>query len=406
MTFTGKISKFELYRLFKKGNLREITKYVKHYPGSLPYSLSEFKKEYIDALTNYACNSDYYLLWMILNESPHADQKRIVDCILNRYYHKLWSEQEKLIKHFDLFLDELMKRNDECLIFTLAKIATTLPKSLEYMARITSYCLYSKNNSNLALKLSRLPEYNDESLKMKIHGLLLKELIIYMSHCQNEENLKIAIEDYFNGANSKEVKELLVEFMNNKGMFKRIYDYIKTEIIDRKKAAAYLLEILRLKPDYHREDIIIEIIYYGSVDTISKLMTMLSEEEQNEWCFSILDEGNLTLIYDLAITTNCKETYKLIDALLAQDIDFEIGLLNDLKNRFLSYAWDYVFKNRSLDYIRNLLNHFYVTNSIGYITATKFIVEYKYISLFTEQEQSNIMEAYEEKEDMLLTLKK
>lgn len=407
MKYYFKISRFELNRMFAKKDFEKISKYVKHFSDELPYPLSKFKKEHIDALIDYASKNDYHLLWTILIEAPQADQRRIINCILDKsvfYSSKMY--HDRIFEFFDLFLDEAIKRNLSKAVLLLAELAPRTEKSVEYMARITSYCEHNQKDKNLTLELSKIPVYNVEGVKKIIDSLLLKDIIIYISLCQNQDNVKTAIEDYFNKASIEEVDELLIEFSNNKAIFKLIYDYIKG-LEDKEKSAAYLLEVFKQKPDYERNTIILTILVYGSIDTLNELMNMLPEKSQIGCCQAVLKYGNYDLIYNLAVTTDCTETYKLIDVTLElNDFYADLRLLANLKNRFLSYTWDYIFKNRSIDYIRSILNGLYLANSAGYICAIKFIVEYDYISLFNSEEKINIMEAYKQKEDMILTLKK
>ena len=118
---------------------------------------------------------------------------------------------------------------------------------------------------------------------------------------------------------------------------------------------------------------------------IQNFMNLLSEEEQNRVCKDYLEKENVHALFNLAITTNVKNTYMVIEVLIKEHPHLIMPLVSKLKKVYLDYALDKIIKEKGSNYYLNLIYAFINENNNIYLKLINFIFDFKYENLFTKE---------------------
>lgn len=378
----------------------------------------DFSEKQISIMTNYGLETQNVLLLRYLFEYMSEEDKIRTGKALAGDLLPLVLKQDNYFKlifsrYSEYFIDTLIENEDWKFILELIEYDKGYMLCKESRQKITEFLL-SRNyilDLDYLIKLSCLSDNHD-----LIDMILSYEYSEYMPLIKKyDATSKKLLLSIIKKIKPENIKEFIYNFSKIPWLLKETYDYVVNNY-DGEEQNSYLFELIDFCPNpyFDKNDIvstILENIIRNDISTdaniksTEKLMSNLTEAEQNEKCLKALEEKNKKMIILLTATTDCVATYKLVDYILELKSIAAYGyLIQSLKGRFSTYAMDKIIKENDIDVVRQLLNQLYLFNAIGFIILIKFIVEYKYISLFSEEEQSFIMENFAEKEDLALSL--
>lgn len=378
----------------------------------------DFSEKQISIMTNYGLETQNVLLLRYLFEYMSEEDKIRTGKSLAGDLLPLVLKQDNYFKlifsrYSEYFIDTLIENEDWKFILELIEYDKGYMLCKESRQKITEFLL-SRNyilDLDHLIKLSCLFD-NQDLIDMILSYEYSEYMPLIKKYDATSKKLLLSIIKKIKPEN---IKEFIYNFSKIPWLLKETYDYVVNNY-DGEEQNSYLFELIDFCPNayFDRNDIvntILENIIRNDISTdaniksTEKLMSNLTEAEQNEKCLKALEEKNKKMIILLTATTDCVATYKLVDYILELKSIAAYGyLIQSLKGRFSTYAMDKIIKENDIDVVRQLLNQLYLFNAIGFIILIKFIVEYKYISLFSEQEQEFIMENYAEKEDLVLSL--
>lgn len=378
----------------------------------------DFSEKQISIMTNYGLETQNVLLLRYLFEYMCEEDKIRTGKALAGDLLPLVLKQDNYFKlifsrYSEYFIDTLIENEDWKFILELIEYDKGYMLCKESRQKITEFLL-SRNyilDLDYLIKLSCLSD-NQDLIDMILSYEYSEYMPLIKKYDATSKKLLLSIIKKIKPEN---IKKFIYNFSKIPWLLKETYDYVVNNY-DGEEQNSYLFELIDFCPNpyFDKNDIvstILENIIRNDISTdaniksTEKLMSNLTEAEQNEKCLKALEEKNSKMIILLTATTDCVTTYKLVDYILELKSIAAYGyLLQSLKGRFSTYAMDKIIKENDIDVVRQLLNQLYLFNAIGFIILIKFIVEYKYISLFSEEEQSFIMENYAEKEDLVLSL--
>lgn len=377
-----------------------------------------FSEKQISIMTNYGIETQNVLLLRYLFEYMCEEDKIRTGKALAGELLPLVAKQDnyfKLIfsKYSEYFIDTLIENEDWEFIIDIIKYDRGHMLCNESRQKIMEFLLsrYYVLDLDSLINLSHISD-NQVLIDLILSYEYTEYMPLIFKHKATSKGLLLNIIKKIKPEN---IKEFIHNFPKLPWLLKETYEYVVNNY-DGEEQNSYLFELIDFCPNayFDRNDIvntILENIIRNDISTdaniksTEKLMSYLTEAEQNEKCLKALEEKNSKMIILLTATTDCVTTYKLVDYILELKSIAAYGyLLQSLKGRFSTYAMDKIIKENDIDVVRQLLNQLYLFNAVGFIILIKFIVEYKYISLFSEEEQSFIMENYAEKEDLVLSL--
>ncbi len=308
-----------------------------------------------------------------------------------------------LTKYLHEFMDIAINEERKSLIIHIARFLSNDASKYSHEIAIIKNYLLSHEVSYVTTSIAPLTGFYSAELEQKIITSEVKFVSDYLIKAPNK---KAFFQKYYlTKPENENIRKIAHKFSISKNSLNReIYQYI-VEIItsvnldDQLLQSNHLFILYEMNKDYEDIDTIIySLINLNVPAIINNLMQDLSEAKQDKICISFLEEKNTPFKYyqTLAITTDCKTTYKLIDIILLKDnLPATVDLIGNLKERFLSYTLNKVLNEKGTSYYLRVINNLYLLGYDNYLEGINFIFTYKLTHLFNPNVITN-MSLYQE----------
>lgn len=354
------------------------------------------------------------ILCSLLDVAGRAMQDKILNYILEPLNSK-YIPYDVIETNLKVFLKKVKETNNYYAIQIISQLLSKNPSAYQReIDEITDFMLKSEDTSIKDINIIQIVKLNGFNPE-KFHSYFLKRTnrsrVAYLLNIP-EEYQESFINLYLNSnPNTNDLKifmytldgKLEPKFLS-KELESMLLDCIK-DIPDEDLKCKYLLIYLEtiLKNVYNKEITFI-IMLSNKLYYIKELMGVIPEEIQDKICEEYLALNNHIDILNLAITTDCKTTYKLVDTILETYSDAEIlDLISNLSGRFLSYALDRIIK-RDTRYYLSLIDTLYLLSANNSIEVIEFIFIYHLEYLFQKEiveRLRNFLKVMQEKEQNL-----
>lgn len=359
--------------------------------------LNELNKKEIDALIGWGINNHrgIAVLDALISVANPEQRKQIIDYMTTKryFYDKRYIHE----KYFDEYLKSGFEQKYDNLLYYLGLIAARNPK--KYENQIIQLRNYYKNMEvdYRFIELVTKQAFYCEELIEKILERENKALIDFL-RILDIEKINNFLYHYFIRLDMDVFKSIVKEFGTNTEIYNSLLSVIQT-LNPNEPRYEYLYimyEIIR------KEELIDLIILSGDLTTIKKLMKLVEGKKQIQICEVYIEKGNYKNKLDLACSTDCVTTYKLIDDILEnnfsnKNIEEIIYLVSNLEGRFVSYALNKIILNDS-EYYLLLIDKLYLYGLSNTIEAINFIFVYKFEYLFKKDVLHNLL-TFKEKQE-------
>ncbi len=400
--------KKEIKRLTASKKSYKLYKLVNNSLYPLDDILNMLTKEQVDLLTTGAMNQyDNDLIIEIAVNNKYANIDKIIKYLVvkfnSNYYDYEYHLSYFIGTHFQEFLNGALQNKNADLIFYLANQASyDITKYEKEIKRIKKYYLTYPVTKE-TIYIASLNGFNTEDIENKIITGSIYLFIEYLNGCSNPE--PVIIKFFKSNPSLLNIKYFFHNYLHT-DMLKTITNILLTsDLIDIDAKSLYLITLYSINSeDNLKEEITPIILSCNNLDTIANFMHTFNSEEQNNLCATYLNTNNLHILLNLAFTTDCLYTYKIIDKIILEHHHLIIPLLTNLHNRYLDYALDQIIKTKNANYFLNLIYTLKNENNLTYLKLIKFIYSYHYEYLFSKE--SLIKLAKEQKNNENLNLKK
>lgn len=368
--------------------------------------LKELNEKEIDALIEWGINNNrgISVLDALISVANPEQRKKIIDYMTNQryFYDKRYIHE----KYFDEYLRSGFEQKYDNLLYYLGLIAARNPKKYEnQIIQLRNYYKSMEVDYRFINLVTKQAFYCEELIE-KILERENKALMDFL-RILDIEKINNFLYHYFIRLDMDDFKSIVKEFETNKEIYNSLLSVIQT-LNSNEPGYEYLYimyEIIR------KEELIDLIILSGDLTTIKKLMKLLEGKKQIQICEEYIEKGNYKNKLDLACSTDCVTTYKLIDDILEnnflnKNIEEIVYLVSNLEGRFVSYALNKIIINHS-EYYLLLIDKLYLYGLSNTIEAINFIFVYKFEYLFKKDILHNLLTFKEEQEkNKSLTLTK
>lgn len=369
--------------------------------------LKELNEKEIDTLIEWGINNNrgIYILDALISVVNPEQRKKIIDYMTNQRY---FYDKKRYIheKYFDEYLRSGFEQKYDNLLYYLGLIAARNPKKYEnQIIQLRNYYKSMEVDYRFINLVTKQAFYCEELIE-KILERENKALMDFL-RILDIEKINNFLYHYFIRLDMDAFKSIVKEFGTNKEIYNSLLSVIQT-LNSNEPRYEYLYimyEIIR------KEELIDLIILSGDLTTIKKLMKLLEGKKQIQICEEYIEKGNYKNKLDLACSTDCVTTYKLIDDILEnnflnKNIEEIVYLVSNLEGRFVSYALNKIIINHS-EYYLLLIDKLYLYGLSNTIEAINFIFVYKFEYLFKKDILHNLLTFKEEQEkNKSLTLTK
>lgn len=392
------LDKMTINKYFKKKEYHKILDMI-YWNKEVIYELT---KKQVDELIEFLLmkKGRVFYLNKLIHVASDTQRERIIDYIATLSYF-----DEKYIHetYYDEYLQKALEHNNAILIYLLAQIAASKPQ--KYETQINKIKDYYKNSlvdyrfiDIVSTRAFYCDEFNQKILKSD------PMMIIYLLEKFTYKKRLEFISKYLYEINMDTFKLLVNEFHNNKEFYDGILKIVR-KIDNKALQGEYLYSLYEITFD---DNIIEAVISLNDITIIKKLMKLVNEEKQCEFGKKALDNKNSEIIFNLACSTDCVMTYKLIDFILTEDNFLKnVYLVSNLERRFLSYTLDKIIKEKGSKYYLGLVNKLYLYGLSNVLETINFIFIYKLEYLFKDTVLNDLLNFKNAKEKSnSLTLKK
>ncbi len=331
-----------------------------------------------------------------LVETSDIERLSILFCITRNYaFRKMIIEQVQMsinYKLYDALINEciidfiefaIMAYEKKLLEYLANYISENKPFNREYIEAIIEHLLLHCVNET-TINIACLPAFKDTRLEEKIaKSKIYKYIITYILN--TSKNSKFIKKCLLNGLSFEHYKLLCNDLKIKKPeAFKNLKRITMTLVKEHKIDSEYLILLIELLPDDKDKDKYINIIMsLKDLNKIRKLMAILKSEEQEKYASEALRNNDQESIFNLAFTTNCSKTKKLINYILNfRTPEYKALLITYLEGEYLEYALEKVLREQGTRSFLNIYLNIYKNQNIAYVKILDYIFNNKLESLF------------------------
>lgn len=166
--------------------------------------------------------------------------------------------------------------------------------------------------------------------------------------------------------------------------YKNLKRITMTLVEEHKIDSEYLILLIGLISDAEDKDKYIKIILsLKDLNKIRKLMAILKAEEQEKYASEALINNDQESIFNLACTTNCSKTPKLINYILSfRTPEYKSLLIIYLEGEYLEYALEKILREQGIRTFLDIYLDMYKNNNIAYIKILDYIFNNELETIF------------------------
>ena len=387
------ITKIKLKRTIKnltnQNKAYKLYKLVKDSKYDLNEVLNLLNKEQIALLTKGAMQrQDNDFLIEIAVTNKYADINQIIKYLITKFNNIYYDYEYHLSffigTHFNEFLNGAIQNKNNDLIYYLAYHASQDPiKYAKGILRLKKYYLTYPVNKD-TIEVAKLPGFNTEDLENKI---IKGSIYLFMEYLNTYPNKEILINKFIkSNPTILNFKYFLHNYLDSDIFNITLEILLHNSCENIPNRGNYLLAIYSFRPTIEIKNKIEPVILGLKEDPVVKnFMRNYNEDEQNKLCTKYLQTNNATYLFNLAITTNCTNTYQVIDKVIKNHHHLIIPLITKLKNRFLNYTLAKLINEKGANYYLNIIYTLIDEMSPDSEVLINFIYTYNYVSLFTPE---------------------
>lgn len=340
--------------------------------------------------------SEKLTILKFLVETSDIERLSILFCITGNYaFRKMIIEQVQMsinYKLYDALINECtidfiefatMAHENKLLEYLASFIAKNKPFNQEFIEAIIEYLLLH-NVDETTVNIACLRAFKDPRLEEKIaKSKNYKYIITYILN--TSKNSKFIKKCLLNGLSFEHYKLLCNDLKIKKpDAFTNLKRITMTLVKEHKIDSEYLILLIELTPDDLDKDKYINIIIsLKDLNKIRKLMAILTSGEQEKYTSEALKNNDQENIFNLACTTNCSKTKKLISYILNfRTSEYKALLITHLEGEYLGYALEQVLREQGTRTFLNIYLNIYKSQNIAYIKILDYIFNNKLESLF------------------------
>lgn len=307
--------------------------------------------------------------------SNYAFRKMIIDQAKNSVNHRFLDE---LIKEcLYAFIEYATISNDYKFIEYLANfIEESNIINLEYIELIKKHLLLH-HLSDYTIRIACLPKFRDPKFEDKIAKSRNYSYILYYILNTNK-NSKFLKKVLMTELNCDDFKRLCIELSNKKpAAFQNLKRLTNILVKENKICAKYLMILIELYPkDNNRKKYIEIIISLSNINDIRELMAIISSKEQEIYASEALRKNDMQTILNLACTTNCSKTPKLISYIITWGtFGNKIFLIANLKGEYLNFALANLLTKQGYRKFMDIYLYFHDNNDIAYVNMLNYVFD-------------------------------
>lgn len=307
--------------------------------------------------------------------SNYAFRKMIIDQVKNSINHRFLDE---LIKEcLYAFIEYATLSDDLKFIEYLANfIEDSNIVNLEYIDLLKKHLLIH-SISDYTIRIACLPKFRDSKFEEKIAKSRNYSYILYYILNTNK-NSKFLKKVLLTELNCDDFKRLCIELSSKKPTaFQNLKRITNILVKEKKLCAKYLIILIELYPNNeNRKKYIDTIISLNNFNSIKSLMAILNPEEQEIYASEALRKNDIQTILNLACTTNCSKTQKLISySITWGTFSNRIFLITNLKGEYLNFALEKLLIEQGYRKFMNIYLYLHDNNDVAYITMLNYIFD-------------------------------
>jgi len=379
------IEKIKVNRYFHNKDYKSIKKELITNSKEL---LEILTKEQIIELIEYIKKDDINNLFKFFDIVNKEQRKYLIrSCYANEKeipYHKEFET------YFKDFLEYGIETDNTSLLYHLAYITIIKPEThKDEISLLKDYFLDEQVDEKFVM-LAKYDVFSCDEYENKILQSNALYVAQYIKSINIDQSKKILSKYLLQDINIGDIKILASELKNSNELYEELVNNIKK--IDNEEKIEYLYIILLINSDYQNTKEIINIIINSKkITTIKKLISFINEEEQNNLIKENIEKNNKKVIFNLACTTDCLNTYKAIEYILKEDnFDQILYMISSIEGRFLDYTLNKIITDKEKDFYIKIINNLYILSLPNFFETINFIFIYKLEYLFKEEIINNL----------------